>query len=194
MNRRAARTAALAALLACWWRVGAVWAAEITVPVPLQADLLEKVAAYDRNLPARAGDRVVTLLLVKPGSDASQRAAAQLEAALEAKPTIAGLPHHVEPLQAADAAAIAESCRQRRAAILFVTPGFTEAEVAALGRALDGVDVLSVAAVPQHVAHGIVLGFDLVSGKPKLLVSLSQAQRQKVALSANVLRLMTVLP
>jgi hypothetical protein len=52
--------------------------------------------------------------------------------------------------------------------------------------------VLSVAAVADYVREGIVLGFDVISGHPKLLFNLPQAKLQKVALKASVLKLMTV--
>jgi hypothetical protein len=58
--------------------------------------------------------------------------------------------------------------------------------------ALSGVDVLSVSPVPEYVEQGIVLGFDVVSGKPRLLVNLGQARLQHVALRAEVLKLMKV--
>ena len=46
--------------------------------------------------------------------------------------------------------------------------------------------------MPDYVKEGIVLGFDVVSGRPKLLFNLPQARLQKVALTATVLKLMTV--
>src|SRR5438874_366246 len=52
--------------------------------------------------------------------------------------------------------------------------------------------LLTASAVASQVTLGIVLGFDLVSGKPKLLVHLGQARRQHVDLSAEVLKLMRV--
>ena len=45
---------------------------------------------------------------------------------------------------------------------------------------------------PDYVPGGIVLGFDVVSGRPKLLVHLTQAKRQNVALRAEALKLMRV--
>jgi hypothetical protein len=60
------------------------------------------------------------------------------------------------------------------------------------GGTLDGVSVLSTGAVASFVQHGVVLSFDLVGGKPKLLVHLARAQRQKVDLSAQVLKLVKV--
>ena len=48
---------------------------------------------------------------------------------------------------------------------------------------------MTVGAVGSYVKGGIVLGFDLVSGKPKLLVNLTQARRQHVDLSSSVLKL-----
>jgi hypothetical protein len=55
-----------------------------------------------------------------------------------------------------------------------------------------GVDVLSATGVPDYVPSGIVLGFDVVSGRPKLLVHLTQARLQKVELRADLLKLMKV--
>jgi len=42
------------------------------------------------------------------------------------------------------------------------------------------------------VPRGIVLGFDLVGGKPKMLVNLGQARKQHVAFMAEVLKLAKV--
>jgi len=52
--------------------------------------------------------------------------------------------------------------------------------------------VLSVGAVARYVQRGITLSFDLVDGKPKLLLGLGAANKQGVSLSGNVLTLMTV--
>jgi hypothetical protein len=62
-----------------------------------------------------------------------------------------------------------------------------------MARALDGVSVLSSGALARFAQHGVVLSFDLVGGKPKLLVHLGRARRQKVDLSAQVLKLVKVI-
>jgi len=162
------------------------------VPPAVQAELLAKVAAYDRNLAARAGEKLTVLVVSKAGSSESSRVAKAITEALGAKATIAGLPHAEEALAFESGAALAAACKAKRAAIVYVAPGFSDAEISSVGQALDGVDVLSVSGVAGYVKKGIVLGFDLVSGKPKLVVDLPRATRQRVSLSANVLRLMTV--
>ena len=53
--------------------------------------------------------------------------------------------------------------------------------------------MLSVAADPGEVPKGIVLGFDLVSGKPKIVVHLGQAKKQEVSFKAEFLKLAKVL-
>jgi hypothetical protein len=70
---------------------------------------------------------------------------------------------------------------------VYVTPGLAD-DVDAIAEGLTGVDVLTVSAVALHVAKGIVLGFELVSGKVKLDVNLAQARRQSVAFSAELLQ------
>jgi hypothetical protein len=166
-------------------------AEDVTVPVSLQAELLVKVAEYDRNFTARAGDRVHVLLVVKPNNADSQYVASQMEAALSRMSQIVGLPHDETIIPYTGAAELAKVCRSRHAAIVFFGPGFRD-DIEAIRAELSGVDVLTATGVPTYVAGGVVLGFDVVSGRPKLLVHLTQARRQNVSLRADVLKLMKV--
>jgi hypothetical protein len=162
-----------------------------SVPVELQAELLSKLAAYDRNFRARAEPRAKVLIIFKPGSPKSNLSAAAMKLALSRTERIGGLPHEEQLVAFHDAPGVAHLCRAQKAAILYVTAGF-DPEINALRAALTGVDVLSVSADPVDVPHGIVLGFELVSGKPKIVLNLQQARQQNVNFSADVLRLMRV--
>jgi hypothetical protein len=164
---------------------------EAALPIAIQVELLVKVASYDRNFQQRAGDRARIFIMTKPGNGDSERVAAQVEAGLARASEIGGLPHDEVVTPFRGAAELANLCRAQRAAIVFFGPGFRE-DVPAIREALDGVDVLTVSAIPEYVEAGIVLGFDVASGRPELLVNLPQAKRQKVALRADVLRLMKV--
>jgi hypothetical protein len=179
------------ATLACVLAPRPVGAEEPSVPVSLEAQLLAKVVAYDRHMPARAGGRAHVLILSKTGNPDSERAAAQMVSAIGAISELAGLPHDEVVWPYNGASGLAEACKNKHVAIVFVTPGFAD-DVDAIRGALDGVDVLSASAVADYVPKGVVLGFDLVSGKPKLLVNLTQAKKQQVDLSSDVLKLMKV--
>jgi hypothetical protein len=52
--------------------------------------------------------------------------------------------------------------------------------------------VLSLAATPDYVPQGVVLGFELEAGAPKILFNLDQARQQHVDFPSDVLRLMKV--
>jgi hypothetical protein len=165
---------------------------EVAVPVALQAELVAKVASYDRNLAARAGDRVHVLIVVNAKSDASNSFAKHMSSALGGVDKIGGLPHDETTAPFGGAKALADTCRAKHIAIVYLAPGLGD-EVAGIRAALEGVNVLSVAADAGEVAKGIVLGFDLVSGKPKILVHLGQAKRQEVSFKAELLKLAKVL-
>ena len=131
------------------------------------------------------------ILVVRPDDRASVNAVAEMQAALTAFPVIAGIPHD-ETIYAYDSAAgLAATCRAKRASIVFISTGFS-GDVGDIRYALDGIDVLSVASNPDDVARGLVLGFDLVGSKPKLLIHLGQARRQNVAFMADLLKLAKV--
>jgi hypothetical protein len=172
--------------------VSPVAAESVPVPIVLQAELLAKVLEYDRNFPERAGERAKVLLVSKPGNADSTTVVQQMAAALGRLPQIAGLPHDEAVVSFPGAQELARLCRDRRASVVYFGPGFHD-DLGAVRAALSSVDVLSVASVPDDVAGGLVLGFDVVSGRPKLLLNLPQARLQKVDLRAAVLKLMTVI-
>ncbi|MEJ7728368.1 MAG: YfiR family protein [Polyangiaceae bacterium] len=186
---RRALLAGLTAVLVL--RDRAARAEEVSVPVELQAELFVKVAAYDRSFAARAGDRARVVVVSNADDDGSKTVAAQMTRALAGIDTIGGIPKEVSAHSFTSAAAIAELCHARRPAIVYFAPGIDRA-VPAIASALSGVDVLSLAAVPDYVARGIVLGAELASGKPKLLIHLPQARSQNVQLSPELLKLMKV--
>jgi hypothetical protein len=185
--RRAALALALLLLLP-----GRSRAQAVSVPVELQATLMSRVAAYDRSFRARAGGAARVLILVKPKSAESVKVGNAMAAELEPK-RIAGLPVSASLFTLTTPGAVADACRAERIAIVYLTPGLGD-EVRAIGRALAGVDVLSVASVPSYVGGGAVLGFDAASGKPQMLVDLARASAQNVKLTPDVLRLMKVIP
>ena len=166
-------------------------AEDAVLPVGIQVELLVKVASYDRNFQQRAGDKARIFILSRPGNGASSRMAAQVEAALARAGEIGGLPHAETVMVYHGAGELAAACRAQHAAVIFFGAGFAD-ELRAIRDALDGVDVLSVSAIPEYVEGGIVLGFDVASGRPQLLVNLGQAKKQKVALRSDVLKLMKV--
>jgi len=167
------------------------FAEEAPVPEKLQAELIAKIAAYDRSFTARARDRAHVVIIDRPDDADSVRSATHLEAALRELPDVGGLPHDEVVVPWPGPAGLADLVRARHAAIVYFTPGFAP-DVGGIRTALDGVDVLSVAAIPDYVPQGVVLGFDVISGKPKLLVNLSQARRQHVAFMAEILKMAKV--
>lgn len=160
------------------------------LPAGLQADLLAKVAGYDRNLRARAGATARVVILTKSG-DEDARWAAQVRSALEGKDRIAGLPHTEQIIVAGKLDAVVAQCRADHVAIVLVSASFL-GDAAALAAAFDGANVLTAAPDQELAKRGVVLGFELVSGKPRLFLNQAMAARQGVSMSAEVMKLMTV--
>jgi YfiR/HmsC-like len=202
------RSCASPSLLRCWsrgWslRVAAlllvvcstarVIAEDVSVPISLQMELLLKVASYDKNLKQRARDRVRVAVVLRQDDPDSGRSAAQALKALSEAEAIDGMPLDRLSTTYTDAAALARFIHEGNVAILYVTPGFRDSDIEAIAQALDGVSVLSVGALAKYTPRGMVLGFDLAGGKPKLIVNLGRAKRQKVELSSSVLKLVRVI-
>lgn len=166
-------------------------AADVQVPFVLQASLMAKVAGFDRNFAARAGSKALVLLVTAPGDTDSARAALAMKSALSELSKIGDVPHEEEIVSFTSVSALADLVRSRKASIVYFGPGFGR-QVPAIREAFSSLSVLTVGALAEYVPGGIVLGFDLVSGHPKLLVQLEQARRQQISFPASVLSLMKV--
>jgi hypothetical protein len=186
------RIAAMLVGLSTCLALDIAYAEDIPVPTDLQATLLAKVVLYDRNLPERAGDRVRTLLIGNPSDPTSMPFVRQMRQDLGAIENFGKLPHSEEIVAFTNADALSEKCRNERISIVYLGPGL-QGDVEAIRDALEPLSILTVSANPDDVSRGIVLGFDLVSGKPKLVIHLAQARKQRVDLVAEVLKLMRVI-
>ncbi len=171
--------------------VTAVVAEEPSVPVGLQVELLARVSSYDRNFTVRAGDRAHVLVVTRPGNMDSTSVSREAMRAFRATAQIGGAPTDVAPIDYTGAAALADEAKKRKASIVYFAPGFSD-EAAKLATAFSGMDVITVSSIPSDVEKGIVLGFDLASGRPKLLVNLTQARKQNASFKAEALKLMKV--
>jgi hypothetical protein len=187
MRRIASALAALSAALVFEMAL----ADDIAVPADLQATLLAKVVPYDRNLSERAGDRVHTLIVGKSKDPTSMPFVRQMNQALGEIDRFGVFPHDEQIVEFTTAAALAEKCRAERISIVYLGPGL-HGDIDAIRTAVEPLSILTVTANPEEVLRGVVLGFDLVQGKPKLVIHLPQARKQRVNLAADLLKLMRI--
>ena len=169
----------------------AVYADAAAVPADIQATLLAKLEQYDRGFRARAGDVARVLLVVKPGNTKGGLAAEEMKSALGRVSAIGGLPHKESIYEFKSADELAARCRADHVAVVYLTPGF-DSDLRDVRTSLGTLDLLSLAASPEYVQQGVVLGFELEAGTPKILFNLEQARKQHVDFPADVLRLMKV--
>lgn len=167
------------------------WGEDSEVPARVQAELIRKLGQYDRNFLERARKKVVIAIVARPSDVDSSRATSQMEAAFKELGPIAGLTHEEMVVPWNGARNLADLCAQRGIAIIYLTPGLA-GEIGALARELEGKSVWTVAGMSAYVGKGAVLGFELVSGRPKLVINLTQAKKQNVLFQASVLSLMRI--
>jgi hypothetical protein len=164
---------------------------EASVPPRLQASLIARVAPFDRSLTARAGSRMLLLVAVRRNDAGSQQVAAEVIEALKSETQIAGLPLEVERVEVSTAAELLEEIRVRHPAILYLSTAFSS-YAPALAEGLAGEGLLTMAAESAAVDGGICVGFDLVSGKPRVLINLGESKKQHVNFQAALLHLAKV--
>ena len=182
---------ALVVLSASLTSVPSVFADTVAVPANLQANLTAKLLAFDRGLPARAGGTVRVLIVTDPSEGQSQKIANEYAAGLKGKPNIAGLPVEVTIAAFTTPQALAAEVTKQHLSAVYLSSGVGR-HAEAIAGALKGLNVMTVAAEPAAVIRGASVGFDLLSGQPKILVNLGQAKNQNIELPASVLSLAVI--
>jgi hypothetical protein len=140
----------------------------------------------------RARGRALVFVVIKPGNPESERIGEQILSELAVLPDMGGLPHAEELVRHTSAAGLAELIKSRAPAILYLSTGLLD-QMETIANALDGLSILSVGVSAAYVSKRSVLGFDAQSGKPKLVVHLTQARRQHVAFRPELLKLTRVI-
>ena len=166
-------------------------AEEVTVPPRVQAQLMAAVASFQTNINLGADGSVQILVLTKDGDAESDRMAHQLTAALGDMKKIMRRPHHetIEPFRTG--AALATACHDRGVSVVYVAPGLGPA-VPEIAQVLRGSAVLTVGAVASFVPRGVVLGFDLVSGRAEMLFNPTQMRALNAHFPASIFQLMRI--
>jgi hypothetical protein len=159
-----------------------------TAPIAIQAQVITRILPFERGFAAKSPAEVQVVIAVRSGDADSESAALKMAKALDDIGKVANKPLRVSTVTFSSAQQLAAECRKRSAHVLFITPGLS-AEVGQLASALIGTGMLSVAAVETYVPGGIVLGVEVVAGKPHMSVNLKQARSQKLDFPSAVLKL-----
>jgi hypothetical protein len=188
-RRSTARIVLLALAVLVLWRPA--WADSASVPLQLQVELSNKIIEYIQQPAVLSLDRIRIGIVVKGSSPESTRAGTELKASFDRIVMAGGRPHEQSLVDWSSPRALAEQARSRGLTVLYFTPGL-DAEIAASAVALVGQRIMTIGAVDSFVSSGLILGFELVSGHPKMVFNLRQAKKQEVVLRAAVMKLMRI--
>jgi hypothetical protein len=164
---------------------------EPEVPVRLQVSLLDRVIRFDRKFGLRVHGRLSLAVVVDEDNEDSVRVGAQLLSELGARETLGNYPLLALRVPFKSVQGLSDECQRLKAGVVYVTPGVRE-PIGRLATTLLGLRVMTVGTMPEQVSEGLVLGSAVRSGKPRVLVNLSQARLQDVDFRADFLRLAEV--
>ena len=164
---------------------------EPEVPVRLQVSLLDRVIPFDRKFKLRVHGRLSLAVVVDEGNEDSVRIGGQLLSELGARETLGNYPFSALHVPFKSVQGLSDECKRLKAGVVYVTPGVRE-PIGQLATALLGLRVMTVGTMPEQVSQGLVLGYAVRSGKPRILVNLSQARLQDVDFRADFLRMAEV--
>jgi hypothetical protein len=182
--------AALAAAAALAMAQSPADAEDVSVPVELQVALLGRIVRYERTYMAQSTPARI-LVVTRSGDPQSTRAGAEFIARIRREERLGSREITVSAHEFTSARSLAATVERERIGIVYVAPGLGR-EIGAIASALAGQNVLTVAAVGGDVERGAVLGFELVSSRPRIAVNLTRARSQRLRFNSQFLRIARV--
>lgn len=175
-----------AALVAVMVLATAAHAEEL--PVNLQVQLLSKMSTYVSNF-GLPGAPAVKILVVYPATKTEpSRGAQALSTALIQAGKLGQYVTEPKLVPAVDAAKFQAVLAAEKPQVIYLAPELDEKATAQIIEAAGGGTALTVSGVADHVKLGVVLGFSLVESRPRVLINLKQAQKQKIVFLSGLVK------
>jgi len=163
------------------------------VPVKVQIPLMVKILNFDRNIVARAGDRLVIGVLYQ------SRYRTSANVADEVCRTVASLPpSSVSTLEISCVAidlgvmsALDSALRRNQIRVLYVSPlrAVHLEEIFAVSRTAR---ITTLTGVPLYVESGLAIGVGMKGDRPEIVVNLAASRAEGADLTAYLLKLARV--
>ncbi len=152
------------------------------LPLPLQVQLLQKTSSYITSLAPGEGGKV-KVLVVYPGASPS-RASDTVASTINQAGQLGKYPAEAKTVALSGLKA---SLAAEKPQMLWLSPETDEKGVSQVMEAVGASNIVTVSAVAAHVKQGVILGFDLLEAKPRILVHLKQARTQNVVFLSGLL-------
>ena len=164
---------------------------DISVPVALQVELLDRLLWYERGLQKSPKVPLTVLIVSRAKDNASVRAAGQLAAQLARMKSLGGREFAQQRVVYESPEQLKRAVAEQRSYLVYFAPGFEDV-LSAIASQLRGMRVLTVSALGGDVERGAVLAFELASSKPRVVLSLTRGRAQQLDFSAQLLRVARV--
>lgn len=152
------------------------------MPVSLQAQLLQKTVTYITSL-TPGPDGAVKVLVLFTGPTAARGS----EGMATALNQLGQLGKYKAVAKLAPAASVKVAIELEKPQLIWVPPELDEKGVDQVLAACGQRPIVTVSGNAAQVKQGIILGFDVVEAKPRILVHLKQARVQNVVFISGLL-------
>jgi hypothetical protein len=160
------------------------------VPVELQVELLARIVRYERSYMAQSASARL-LAVVRTNDVDSTRTGSEFIAHVRRQQRVGGRTVTASVHEFTNVRALRDAVARDQVSIVYFAPGLAS-EMPAIASAFAGRNVITVAATGRDVDRGAVVGFELVSSRPRIAVNLPRARAQRLRFNAQFLRIARV--
>jgi len=167
-------------------------AQDMEVPVTLHIPLFFKVMSFDRAFPARTGRSLVIAVVYQRGNRASTEAKDAALRAIASTPRGAdGVERHGIAIDL-DSESLTARLIRESADVVYITP-LRSIEIRTIVAAAEAAGASTWTGVVSYMAQGVSVGVRLERDRPRIVINLDAAHRQRIDFSSELLKLADVI-
>ncbi len=163
------------------------------IPLKIQAPILLKILAYDRNLSHRTDQEhnQIVFALICHQKETAEKIRSEF-AAYEGK-TLQMIPLKIEVFTCKDAAEFEQNIKKKRFAAVYLCEDFDGELIEELSKHAKKYEVPLFSGNEDFVHHGAAVGLKLVDKRLKILIHISNAKNQGLDLPAKLIKLAEII-
>lgn len=166
----------------------ATGAAADELPINLQVQLLSKMSTYVSNFAPKGATSAKVFVVHNGTKEAPTRGANAIGTAITQTGKLGPYTAEVALVPFAGGKQLEAAIAAEQPQVVFLAPELEAKSVSEIVEAVGKGTTLTISGVAEHVRLGSVLGFALVEARPRVLINLKQAERQKIIFLSGLVK------
>lgn len=167
---------------------------EVSVPVNIQIQLIQKIFSFDRNFRSRIKGEIVFLVIYQRNYRASLNIKNEINELVQTQEYQSYQEFNIKYkyLNIETTSDLERYLSNNYVSVIYICP-LKIIDISGISEITQSKKIISIASVPDYIEDGISVGFEIKEDRPQIYINLKQAKSEGIDFSSQLLKLARVI-